>query len=172
LKDYSKERIATNKLTRRIKNLRTRLVKENIQISIDQLRDRKQIIPELGHTSDIIQGKIVIYHDDAGTEHLTLLVILKSHILLMWQGSEAGETFLISGHMPWVTRIHEPLVLQTSVHHLHRMRRGRWLGARVSEIKLRNLALNHVTWGSIHSLLYLTIWVSRTWTTMGKMWIV
>jgi hypothetical protein len=58
-------------------------VKENIQINIDQLRDREQIIPELVHKSDIIQGKVVIYLDDTGTDHLTLLVIPKSHILLV-----------------------------------------------------------------------------------------
>jgi hypothetical protein len=58
-------------------------VKENIQISIDQLRDRKQLIPKLVHKSDIIHGEVVIYLDDAGTEHLTLLVIPKSHILLI-----------------------------------------------------------------------------------------
>jgi hypothetical protein len=57
--------------------------KKNIQISIDQLRDREQIIPKVVHKSDIIQGEIVIYLDDASTEHLTLLVILKSHILLV-----------------------------------------------------------------------------------------
>jgi hypothetical protein len=58
-------------------------VKENIQISIDQLRDKKQIIPELVHKSNIIQGEVVIYFDDAGTEDLTVLVIPKSHILLV-----------------------------------------------------------------------------------------
>jgi hypothetical protein len=58
-------------------------VKENIQISINQLRDREQIISELVHKSGIIQGEVVIYLDDAGTEHLTLLVIPKSHILLV-----------------------------------------------------------------------------------------
>jgi hypothetical protein len=83
LKDFSKVRNDTNKLDRRIKNLRTRLVKENIQISIDQLRDRKQIILELVHKSGIIQGKIVIYLDDVGIEHLTFLVIPKSHILIV-----------------------------------------------------------------------------------------
>jgi predicted translin family RNA/ssDNA-binding protein len=83
LKDFSKVRNDTNKLARRIKNLRTRLVKENIQISIDQLRDRKQIILELVHKSDIIQSKIVIYLDDVGIKHLTFLVIPKSHILIV-----------------------------------------------------------------------------------------
>jgi hypothetical protein len=58
-------------------------VKDNIQISIDQLRDRKQIIPKLVHKSDIIQGEVVIHLDDASTEHLTLLVINKSHILIV-----------------------------------------------------------------------------------------
>jgi hypothetical protein len=76
-------RNATKKLGRRVKNLQTRLAEENIQISIDQLRDRKQIIPELVHKSDIIQGQVVIYLDDASTEHLTLLVIPKSHLPLM-----------------------------------------------------------------------------------------
>jgi hypothetical protein len=68
---------------RRIKNSRIRLAKKNIQISIDQLRDREQIIPEHVYKSDIIQGEMVIYLDDAGTKHLTLLVIPKSYILLV-----------------------------------------------------------------------------------------
>jgi hypothetical protein len=49
--------------------------------------------------SDIIQGEAVIYLDDAGTEYLTLLVILKSHILLVLWGSEPGEPFLVFGHV-------------------------------------------------------------------------
>jgi hypothetical protein len=83
LKDFFKARNATNKFARKVKNLRTKLAKENIQISIDQLRDRKQIIPELVHKSNIILGEIVIYLDDVGIEHLTLLVIPKSYILLV-----------------------------------------------------------------------------------------
>jgi hypothetical protein len=63
--------------------LLTRLVKENIQISINMLRDRKQIIPEFVHKGDIIQDEIVIYLDDVGTKNLTFLVIPKSHILLV-----------------------------------------------------------------------------------------
>jgi hypothetical protein len=47
-------------------------VKENIQINIDQLRDRKQIISEFVHKSDIIQGEVVINLDDAGIKHLRL----------------------------------------------------------------------------------------------------
>jgi hypothetical protein len=70
-------------LARKIKNLRTRLVKEKIQINIDKLRDSEQIIHEFVHKSDIIEGEVIIYLDDASTEHLTLLVILKSHILLV-----------------------------------------------------------------------------------------
>jgi hypothetical protein len=73
LKDFSKARKATNKLVRRVKNLQTRLAKKNIQISIDQLRDKGKIILELVHKSDMIQGQVVIYLDDASTEHLTLL---------------------------------------------------------------------------------------------------
>jgi hypothetical protein len=76
-------RNVTNKLAKRIKNLRNRLAKEKIQISIDQLRDKKQIIPEFVHKSDIIQGEVVIYLDDAGTKHLTLPIVLKSRILLV-----------------------------------------------------------------------------------------
>jgi hypothetical protein len=83
LKDFFKARNATDKLDRIVKNLGTRLAKENIQISIDQLRDRKQIIPKLVHKSNIIQGEVVIYLNDVVTEHLTLLVIPKSHILLV-----------------------------------------------------------------------------------------
>jgi hypothetical protein len=57
------------------------------------------VIPKLIHKSDIIQGEVVIYLDDIGTEHLTLLVIPKSHILFVSQGSEAGEAFIVSGHV-------------------------------------------------------------------------
>jgi uncharacterized protein YijF (DUF1287 family) len=83
LEKLLKWRNTTNKSARRIKNMRTKLAKEHIQISIDKLRDRKQIIPELVHKSDIIQGEVVTYLDDAGTKHLTLLVISKSQILLV-----------------------------------------------------------------------------------------
>jgi hypothetical protein len=76
-------RNTTNTLASRIKNLQTRLAIENIQISINKLRDREQIIPKLIHKSDIIQGEVVIYLDSAGTEHLTLLVISKSRIFLV-----------------------------------------------------------------------------------------
>jgi hypothetical protein len=32
--------------------------------------------------------------------------------LLVWQGSEAREPFLITSHVSWATRVHEPLVLR------------------------------------------------------------
>jgi transcription antitermination factor NusA-like protein len=83
LKDFSKTRNDIKKLAKRIKNLRTKLAKENIQISIDKLRDREQIISNIIHKGDIIQGEVVIYLDDADTEHLIPLVIPKSHILLV-----------------------------------------------------------------------------------------
>jgi hypothetical protein len=83
LKNLTIARNTTNKLARTIENTRTRFVKKNVQISINKLRDRKQIIPNLVHKSDIIQDEVVIYLDDASTKHLTLLVILKSHILLV-----------------------------------------------------------------------------------------
>jgi hypothetical protein len=73
----------TNKIARRVKNSRTSLAKKHIQISINKLRDREQIILKLVHKSDIIQDEVVIYLDDAGTKHLTLLVIPKNHILLV-----------------------------------------------------------------------------------------
>jgi hypothetical protein len=63
----------------------------------------------------------------------------------LYEKRETGEPFLVFDHVSWATRIHEPLVLQASVHHLHKMRRGQWLSAGVSEIKLRNPTLNHVT---------------------------
>jgi hypothetical protein len=123
LKNISNARDATNTLARRIKNMRIRLVKKHAQISITKLRDRKQVVSQPIHKSKIIQGEAVIYLDDAGTEHLTILIIPKRHILLVWQESEVGEPFLIFGHVSQATRIHEPRVLQASVHHLHRMRK-------------------------------------------------
>jgi hypothetical protein len=86
-------------IARGINNTRARFAKKHIQISIDKLRDRKQIIPELVHKSNIIQGEVVIYLDDAGTKHFTFLIIPKSHKLLVLQGSEAAEPFLVSGHV-------------------------------------------------------------------------
>jgi transcription elongation factor Elf1 len=72
---------------------------KHTQISITKLRDRKQVASQPIHKSDIIQGEATIYLDDTSTEHLTLLVIPKNHILLVIQGSEDGELFLVSGHV-------------------------------------------------------------------------
>jgi hypothetical protein len=69
-------------------------MKENIQIIINKLRDRKQIIRELVHNSDIIQGETIIYLDDAGTEHLTLLVIPKVTYSLCDRGVRLENHFL------------------------------------------------------------------------------
>jgi hypothetical protein len=99
LKNIFNARDVTNMLARRIKNMQIRLGKKHTQISITKLRDRKQVVSQPIHKSDTILGEAVIYLDDAGTEHLTLLVIPKSHTLLMRQGSEAGEPFLVSGHV-------------------------------------------------------------------------
>jgi hypothetical protein len=63
--------------------MKIRFAKKHIQISINKLRDRKHIVSQFIHKSDIIQGEEIIYLNDADTKHLTLLVILKSHILLM-----------------------------------------------------------------------------------------
>jgi hypothetical protein len=63
--------------------MRIQFVKKHTQISINKLRDKKQVLSQPIHKSDNIQGEAVIYLDDAGTKHLTLLVIPKSHILLM-----------------------------------------------------------------------------------------
>jgi predicted phage tail protein len=83
LKNISNARDAINTLAKRVKNMRIRLAKKHTQISITKLRDRKQVLSQPIHKSDIIQGEAVIYLDDAGTKHLTLLVIPKSHILLV-----------------------------------------------------------------------------------------
>jgi hypothetical protein len=118
LKDFANARDATSTLARRIKNLWIRLAKKHIQISINKLRDRKQIVSQFIHKSDIIQGEVVIYLDDTGTKHFTFLAVPNGHILLMWQGSEAREPFLVSNHGSWATGIHEPCVLHSSVHHI------------------------------------------------------
>jgi hypothetical protein len=54
-----------------------------MQISIHKLRDRKQVVSQPIHKSDTIQDEVTIYLDDASTMHLTFLIILKSHILLV-----------------------------------------------------------------------------------------
>jgi hypothetical protein len=83
LKNISNVRDATNTLAKRIKNMGIRLVKKLTQIRNTKLRDGKQVVSQPIHKSDIIQGEAVIYLDDAGPKHLTLLVIPKSHILLV-----------------------------------------------------------------------------------------
>jgi hypothetical protein len=83
LENIPNTRDATNMLTGRIKNMRIRFAKKHTQISITKLRDRKQVVSQLVHKSDIIQGEALIYLDDVGPKHLTLLIILKSHILLV-----------------------------------------------------------------------------------------
>jgi hypothetical protein len=87
-------RDVTNTLAGRIKNMRIRLAKKHTQISITKLRDRKQVVSQSVHKSDIIQGEVVIYLDDAGLKHLTLLVIPKSHILLCDRGVRLENHFL------------------------------------------------------------------------------
>jgi hypothetical protein len=54
LKDFTNMRDATNTLARRVKNMRIRFTKKHIQISINKLRDRKQIVSQFIHKSDII----------------------------------------------------------------------------------------------------------------------
>jgi hypothetical protein len=79
LENISNARDVTHTLARRIKNIRIKLVKKHTQISITKLRDRKQVVSQHIHKSDIIQDEAVIYLDYAGPKHLTLLVIPKSH---------------------------------------------------------------------------------------------
>jgi hypothetical protein len=76
-KNIANVRNATNKIARGIMNTRIRFVKKLIQISINKLRDREQIIPKLIHKSDIIQGEVVIYLDDAVPSTLPLFLFPK-----------------------------------------------------------------------------------------------
>jgi hypothetical protein len=83
LENISNIRDAINMLAGRIKNMRIRLAKKHTQINITKLRDINQVVSQPVHKSDIIQGEAVIYLDDAGHKHFTLLVIPKSHILFV-----------------------------------------------------------------------------------------
>jgi hypothetical protein len=60
LKDFANTRDATNTLARRVKNMRIRFAKKHLQISINKLRDRKQIVSQLIYKSNIIQGEVII----------------------------------------------------------------------------------------------------------------
>jgi hypothetical protein len=44
-----------------------------MQISIYKPKDRKQVISQFIHKSDIIQGEVFIYLNDTGTKHLPFL---------------------------------------------------------------------------------------------------
>jgi hypothetical protein len=94
LENISNARDATNTLARRIKNMRIRLAKKHTQISITKLRDRKQVASQHVHKSDIIQGEAVIYLDDAGPKHLTLLIIPKVTYSLCDRGVRLENHFL------------------------------------------------------------------------------
>jgi hypothetical protein len=94
LKNISNTRDATNTLVGRIKNMQIRLVKKHTQISVTKLRDRKQVVSQPVHKSDIIQGEAVIYLDDVGTEHLTLLSSTKVTYSLCDRGVRLENHFL------------------------------------------------------------------------------
>jgi hypothetical protein len=96
LKNISNVRDVTNTLARRIKNTRIRLVKKHTQISITKMRDRKQVVSQPIHKGNIIHGKVVIYLDDAGTKHLTLLVIPKITYSLCDRGVRLENHFLFT----------------------------------------------------------------------------
>jgi lysozyme family protein len=83
LENINDARDATHTISRRIENMRIRFVKKHTQIRINKLRDTKYVVSQPIHKSDIIQGEAVIYLDDTSTKHLTLLIIPKSHILLV-----------------------------------------------------------------------------------------
>jgi hypothetical protein len=70
LKNISNVRDATNTLARRIKNMQIKFVKKHTKISITKPRDRKQVVTQPIHKSDIIQGEAIIYLDDIGIENL------------------------------------------------------------------------------------------------------
>jgi hypothetical protein len=83
LKNIFNARDVTHTFARRINNLRIRFMKKYLQISIHRLRDKKHVVSQPIHKCDIIQGEELIYLDDISTNHLTLLIIPKSHILLV-----------------------------------------------------------------------------------------
>jgi hypothetical protein len=65
-----------------------------MQIRIHKLRDRKQVVSQPIHKSDIIQGEVVIYLDEAVTKHLTLLIIPKVTYSLCDRGVRLENHFL------------------------------------------------------------------------------
>jgi hypothetical protein len=75
--------MSQTRLSEGSKTCESDLQKKHTQISITKLRDGKQVVSQTIHKSDIIQDEAVIYLDDIGTEHLTLLIIPKSHIVLV-----------------------------------------------------------------------------------------
>jgi hypothetical protein len=66
-----------------MKNSRIRLSKKHMQINIHKLRDRKHVVSQSIHKSEIIKGEVIIYLDNVGTKHLNFLIIPKSYILFV-----------------------------------------------------------------------------------------
>jgi hypothetical protein len=94
LKNISNARDATNTLVRRVKNMQIRLVKKHTQISINKLRDRKYVVSQPIHKSDIIQCETVIYLDDTDTSTLPFLSSLKVTYSLCDRGVRLENHFL------------------------------------------------------------------------------
>jgi hypothetical protein len=94
LKNLSNVRNTTNKVTTRIRHFRTKFAKEYVQISINKLRDRHQIISQFLHKCDVFQGEVVVYLDDVDTKNFTLLVIPKVTYSLYERGVGLENHFL------------------------------------------------------------------------------
>jgi hypothetical protein len=77
----------------------SRTYESDLRKSTLKSASQEQVVSQPVHKSDIIQSEAVIYLDDADPKHFTLLIIPKSHILLVWQGNEAREPFLVSSHV-------------------------------------------------------------------------
>jgi hypothetical protein len=60
LKNIFNARDVTNKLARRVKNMRIQFAKKHTQISINKLSDRKQVVSQPIHKSEIIQSEEMI----------------------------------------------------------------------------------------------------------------
>jgi hypothetical protein len=135
-------------------------LQKHTQISITKLRDKKKLYLNLSTraTSFKVKQSFTLMMPVPST--LPFLSSPKVTYSLCDRGARLQNHFLFPVMCHEQPESMSHMSSKPPVHHLHRTRKVRWLSAEVSEINLRNPALNHATRRGFHSPLHLTTWSS------------
>src|SRR6185437_10533946 len=113
-----------NQVSSRIQNSRTTLVEANFKPLIKKLRNREQIKTKIRNQNNLSQGEAIRNSNSANTTYLALTIIPKYDVFFVAHWGEAGEPFVIPGHMARTTGVHDPPVLQASNLHISSETKG------------------------------------------------